>query len=88
MLLLNCSYDTNIEAGNSTLSGNSSWLWSEKLQSQFGFSYQFGDEVSQQYNALLSWRISRSLSFQTSGNLQTTDQASNWNSNASVNLIF
>lgn len=88
MLLLNFSYDGDVEEGSSSFSGNSSWLWSKKLQSQFGLSYDFGEEASQQYNALLSWLINRSLSFQTSGNYQMAEDSNSWNSNASLNMIF
>ncbi len=88
MLLLNFSYDAEVEDDSSVFSANSSWLWSKKLQSQFGFSFNFGDETSQQYNALLSWLISRSLSLQTSGNYQTADEGNSWNMNSALNMIF
>lgn len=88
MLLLSCSYDVDLENGNSLFSGNSSWLWSKKLQSQFGFSFEFGDETSQQYNTVLSWLVSRSLSFQVSGDFQAAEKANSWNANASMNLVF
>ena len=88
MLLLNFAYDGVVEDGSSSFSGNSSWLWSKKLQSQFGFSFDFGDETSQQYNALLSWLISRNLSLQTSGNYQMAEVGDGWNFNSSLNMIF
>lgn len=88
MLLLNCSYDGDVEDGRSSFTGTSNWLWSKKLQTQFGLSYDFGDETSQQYNALLSWLVSRSLSLQSSGNYLSADEGDSWSFNASVNLIF
>lgn len=88
ILLLSLNYDGDVENGSSTLSGSSNWLWSRKLQSQFGFTYDFGDEASQQYSALLSWLISRSLSFQTSGNYLSADEGNSWNINSSLNFIF
>ena len=88
ILALNASYSANVESGSSSLSGSSSWLWSRKLQSQFGFTYNFGDETSQQYNALVSWLISRSLSFQSSGNFLLADGGNSWNVNSSLNLVY
>lgn len=88
MLLVNCGYSSEIENGNSSLTANSSWLWSRKLQSQLGLSFGFGDETSQQYNALLSWLINRSLSFQSSGNFLVADEGNSWNINSSLNLVY
>lgn len=88
ILLLTLNYDADVENGSSALSGSSSWLWSRKLQSQFGFTFDFGDESSQQYNALLSWLISRSLSLQTTGNYLSSDDGNSWDVNVSLNLIF
>jgi hypothetical protein len=88
MLLMNISFDGNVEDGNSILSGSTNWLWSKKLQSQFGFSYDFGDRETQQYNALLSWLISRSLSLRTSGNYLSAEEGDSWSYNATMNLIF
>lgn len=88
VLALNASYSANVESGNSSLSGSSSWLWSRKLQSQLGFTYNLGDETSQQYNALTSWLISRSLSLQASGNFLVADGGNSWNVNSSLNLVY
>ena len=87
-LALNASYSANVESGNSSFSGSSSWLWSQKLQSQFGFTYNLGDETSQQYNALVSWLISRNLSLQSSGNILVAAGGNSWNVNSSLNLVY
>ncbi|WP_303720805.1 hypothetical protein [Malonomonas rubra] len=88
MLLFNLSFDGDLEEDTSSLSGSSNWIWSRKLQSQFGFSFDFGDDTSQQYNGLLSWLISRSLSMQSSANYMVADEGNGWNINASFNMIF
>lgn len=88
ILLFNFSYDGQVENSDSAFSANSSWLWSKKLQSQFGIYYTMGDKASQQYNGVLSWLINRSLSFQASANFLTADEGDSWNSNASLNMIF
>lgn len=88
VLALNVSYSANVESGNSSVTGSSSWLWSRKLQSQFGLTYNFGDETSQRYNALVSWLISRSLSLQSSGNFLVADGGNSWNVNSSLNLVY
>ena len=88
VLLLYLNYDADVESGDSTLNGSSNWLWSRKLQSQFGFSFDFGDEPTQQYNTLLSWTISRSLSLQTSGNYLSADEGDSWDIYTSLNLVF
>lgn len=88
MLLLNISFDGDLEEDTSSLSGSSNWIWTRKLQSQFGFSYDFGDDTNQQYNGLLSWLISRSLSMQSSANYLVADDGNSWNLNASFNMVF
>ena len=88
MLLIDVSYDGEIEDNTSTLTGYTSWLWSRKLQSRFGFTYEFADEIEQTYNAQLSWMISRYLSLQSNGNYTITDDASSWNFNGSLNMVF
>jgi len=88
ILLLNASYSGDFEEDESSLRGNSNFLWSKKLQTQFGFALDFGDDTQQQYNALLSWVISHSLSLLSAGNYLTADDGDSWDINVSLNLVF
>ncbi len=88
ILLLSFDYNADVENDSSSLSGSSNWLWTRKLQSQLVFTYDFDDETSQQYSALLSWLINRRLSLQTSGNYLKADEGNSWDINSSLNMIF
>lgn len=88
MLLLDISYDADVEGGTSSLAGYTSWLWSRKLQSRFGFAYEFADEIEQIYNAQVSWLISRNLSLQANGNYSIGEEETNWNLSSSLNMVF
>lgn len=76
------------ERGQNSLSGNSSYLVSRRLQALFSFVYEFGDQESEQYNTTLNWLMTEQFSLEVAGNFVSAAGSDSWVLSSTLNANF
>lgn len=88
ILLMNVTVNGDFEGESTTIGATSSVLWTRKLQSQFGLTYDLGEEQSQQYTTHLSWGVNKNMSLKANANYAVSDELNSWSYNVNANMFF
>lgn len=88
ILQLSGSFNRDEDAGQNGLAGNATFLATRNLQALFGFAYEFGETKNQFYNTTLSWLLTQELSWQTTGNMVSSEGGDSWALSSTVNARF